>query len=227
MGQQTWSRPIFPNLSARPKSPPHALAATLTEWGPRVSSLSRAPAETNRLTPGALLSGHQPLALVTHWLVGPSRHKSLPPRSWTVADSSLAAARLSAADSRGVVTRGIRLPGLATHFSHPSATPPRSPLPAANKEAGWVKGSRRRGISDSIVVRTVEGAWGLPRARGKAAVAASPRIGRLWCRNCSPELGIRRSPGAEQGASRFDVSFLSLLSCSCSLCIVAFNSKFE
>jgi hypothetical protein len=84
-----------------------------------------------------------------------------------------------------------------------------------------------RGISDSIVVRTVEGAWGLPRARGKAAVAASPRIGHLWCRNCSPELGIRRSPWAEQGASRFDVSFLSLLSCSCSLCIVAFNSKFE
>jgi hypothetical protein len=77
------------------------------------------------------------------------------------------------------------------------ASSPRSPLPAANKEAGWVKGSRRGGISDSIVVRTVEGAWGLPRARGKAAVAASPRIGRLWCRNCSPELGIRRSPWAE------------------------------
>jgi hypothetical protein len=95
------------------------------------------------------------------------------------------------------------------------------------ERVGEVARCRRGGISDSIVFRTVGGAWGLHRARGKAAVAASPRIGRLWCRNCSPELGIRRSPWAEQGASRFDVSFRSLLSCSCSLCNVAFNSKFE
>ena len=68
---------------------------------------------------------------------------------------------------------------------------------------------------------------GIARGVGEPTVESTGGIGDRTDRNFSPELGIRRSPWAEQGASRFDVSFLSLLSCSCSLCIVAFNSKFE
>jgi hypothetical protein len=57
----------------------------------------------------------------------------------------------------------------------------------------------RGGISDSIVVRTVGGAWDLPRARGRAAVAASPRIGRLWRWNCSPGVWHRRGTAPCRG----------------------------
>jgi hypothetical protein len=75
--------------------------------------------------------------------------------------------------------------------------------------------------------------WGPLRCRDYSSVGGdhwrdvSRSEDRHGALNFSPLPNSTASAWAEQGASRFDVSFLSLLSCSCSLCIVAFNSKFE